>query len=168
MKWCLLKKGKWEFLCAAFPLFFSRRMMTWILMYLQSNTPQPSPLFQLSLCFFSLGQGQKGQEQYINRTMNYQYIALDLSVLVLVCVFVFVVVLPVFVSLSSFMFLSLSLPLFLFLSCSGSCLSPCLCYCSRLCLCPRPCCCLCLIVPLLFFPAHQPVGGHEAALEHRI
>ena len=118
--------------------------------------------------FFSLGQGQKGQEQYINRTMNYQYIALDLSVLVLVCVFVFVVVLPVFVSLSSFMFLSLSLPLFLFLSCSGSCLSPCLCYCSRLCLCPRPCCCLCLIVPLLFFPAHQPVGGHEAALEHRI
>ena len=124
IKWCLLKKGKWEFLCAAFPLFFSRRMMTWILMYLQSNTPQPSPLFQLSLCFFSLGQGQKGQEQYINRTMNYQYIALDLSVLVLVLV----------------LYLSLS---FLF-SCH------CLLLCSCLCLCL--CSCSCLVLDLVSLP----------------
>ena len=154
----------------ACPLFFSWRMVNWILLYLHFNTPPPSPLFQLPLClsllkFYRTMNYKRNKQRYI-----YQYFALDLSVLVLVLVFVFVFVLPVFVSFSLFMFLSLPLPLFLFLSCSWSCLCLCFCYCSHLCLClcPCSCCCLCLIVPLLFLPAHQPVGGHEAALEQKI
>ena len=37
-----------------FSSFFSRRMMTWILMYLHSNTPPPSPFLHLPLCLFRL------------------------------------------------------------------------------------------------------------------
>ena len=124
IKWCLLKKGKWEFLCAAFPLFFSRRMMTWILMYLQSNTPQPSPLFQLSLCFFLLDKDKKVKsniliEQWTINTLLLTFLSLSLSV---------------------FLYLSLS---FLF-SCH------CLLLCSCLCLCL--CSCSCLVLDLVSLP----------------
>ena len=152
MKWCLLKKGKGEVLCEAFRLFFSWRMMTWILNEDSSCTYTPTHLRPLHSLLVSFA---------------VHWPILHLTFL--------------YLSLSLFSYLSFS---FLFSClCWCSCLYRCLCWCLCLCLVlvvvlflilslslslSLSFCCLCLIVPLLFLPAHQPVGGHEAALEQKI
>ena len=117
-----------------FLFFFSGRMMNWIVMYLHSNTPPPSPLF--TSLFVSLE--EKQTERYILIFCFWPFcpcpclgfcICLCPScfrvifvVYVLVSAFAFVLVLVLFLILSLSLFLlmfsslSLSLSLFLLLS----------------------------------------------------